>query len=155
MEFLDFQLVMQDHPMMDDESKGLLMAGDVLGALEPSLHRKLPQQVTARGSLTAQVEQTAIFVTDDWVVTICGKRLLQCVSAMLILKGWVERQLEKPTDIRLLGLRQGKGDDLDEAVRRDRRKEKTISIAKWVGGPLLGALVGFFLQWLFCRGVLP
>lgn len=155
MELLELELNVAGRPLMDQIAREQLLAGGVLERLEHSLRAKLPRLVSAHGSLTAQVEQTAVFITDDWVVSIYGKRLLQCVSAMLVLSNEIQNRLGETIDIRLRGLQQDEGDSLVQAVKAERRNGIILGSIKWAGTILISALAGAIVQWLFCQGVVP
>lgn len=148
MKRLEFQLVMQTHTIMNEEAKQQLLSGDQLPSLEHSVQKKFPQAVTARGSLAVRLEQTAIFITDDWVISIYGRNFLRCVSSMLVLTEHIEQQLGEPGRVRLHGLRRGDRDDLDRAVGLDKLKDVSISMVKYGGTLFAGAALGIFLQWL-------
>lgn len=140
---------------MDQTAKSQLLSGDALGTLEHSLRARIPPRAAPQGSLAVRVGETGVFISDDWVVSIHGRRLIQCVSAMLVLLDWIGQQLEATVEVRLSGLQNGKNEQLESAVSRGEKCERWIAMAKWSVTILASVGLGALIQWLVCNGVLP
>ena len=102
-----------------------------------------------------RVEQTGVFISDDWVVSIYGKKAIQCVSAMLVLMELIDRKLGASVEVKLSGLQNGKDEPLESAVRGDERRDSLIGVIKWGTTILVSVGLGALIQWLVCKGVLP
>ena len=120
--------------------------------------RPLPHTVIARllahvvpgaNWLTGQIQGTAVFVADDWVVSIHGEKLIDCVSAMCILVNSISHELDSAVSIELL-TPVGKNDNpLYRQLERESKRTRSLAIVKWGVTIVVSALTGALLQWLF------
>ncbi len=155
METLEFRLRVSGHPILGEEAKGKLLSGGVLGTLDHSLRARIPERAAPLGVLAAQVKHTGVFISDDWVVSIYGRRMIQCVSAMLALSSLIGRQLGESVNVEVSGLQSGRDEPLEESVHRKEGWASFFGVIKWGTTILVSAAVGAFIQWMVCNGVLP
>ena len=109
---------MPGHPTLDPSTKESLMAGEAFSPLPHSLQRRLWGQVVSETWLTAQVQDSAILVAEDWVVSIHGKKLSHNVSAMAVLLNSKGQELNTPVSVDFPTLQNGNGESLHTALRR-------------------------------------
>ena len=156
MEALEVQFRIPGHPALEQATREALMDVEVFRPLPHTvIARLLAHVVPGTNWLTAQIQGAAVFVADDWVVSIHGEKLIDCVSAMCILINSVSRQLDSSISIDLL-TPLGKGDNLlYRQLERESKKARTVAVIKWGLTILISALAGASLQWLFGGDILP
>ncbi len=117
--------------------------------------RLLAQVVPGTNWLPAQIQGAAVFVADDWVVSIHGEKLIDCVSAMCILINSINRELDSSVSIDLL-TPLGKNDNpLYRLLESELRRARAVALIKWGLTIIVIALAGALLQWLFGGDLLP
>ena len=155
MEVLDLRIRVPDHPTLDQSTREALMAGEAFRPLTHSLQRRLLGQVAPGNWLTAQVQNSAVFIAEDWVVSIHGKKLIHGVSAMSVLLNSLGQELETPVSVDLLTHQNGNDEPLYRVLERQSKRGRIIGAIKW-GATIMGsAVVGALLQWLLFGGLLP
>ena len=155
MEVLDLKIRVPGHPTLDPSTKKSLMAGEAFSPLPHSLQMRLIGHIASGNWLTAQVQDSAVLVAEDWVVSIHGKKLSHIVSAMAVLLNSIGRELNAPVAVDLLTLQNGNGEPLHISLRRQFRRDRIVGAIKWGATIIVSALVGAFVQWLFFGGGLP
>ena len=98
MELLDLQLRVPGYPTLDEPTRMELRNLDLFQALP--LHRAaqvwggpIPSEVC----FSAQVQDSAVFVTEGWAVAIRGPRLIDCVvSGMCAIANMLGQEFEGP-----------------------------------------------------------
>ena len=131
------------------------MAGEVFRPLPHGLQSRLRGQPVPAGWIAAQVQDSAVFIADDWVVSIHGKKLIHCVSTMSVLLNSIGRNLSVPVEFDLLTLQNGNDEPLHRLLERQSRRDRAIGAAKWGATIIVSAVVGAVVQWLFSGGLLP
>ena len=159
MEILELKLRVSGHPTLDQSTKEYLMAGEAFRPLPHSSHMRLLGQVAPGSWLTAQVQNSAVFLADDWVVSIHGKNLIHCVSAMSVLLNSIGQELDSPVAVDLLTHQNGSAESLYRLLDRQAKRNHIIGIIKWEATIVVSATVGALLQrlfqWLPFGGLLP
>lgn len=155
MQRLEFKLTVPGIPLMDEGAKKHLLSEDALSPLAHSLRALIAGQAVPEGLFAAQVEQAGVFISDDWVVSVHARRIIQCVSAMAILLSSIGHHVSGSVEVQIL-TSQGKDEEILElSLQRDQRRGRIIGFMKWAGTILASAALGAFVQWLACGRPLP
>ena len=120
-----------------------------------SLQMRLLGQVAPWNWLTAQVQDSAVFIAEDWLVSIHGKKLIDCVSAMSVLLNSIGQELDAPVAVDLLIHQGGDDEPLHRVLERQAKRDRVIGAIKWGATILVSAVVGALFQWLLFGGLLP
>ena len=155
MEILDLTIRVPGHPKLVPSTKESLMAGESFSPLPHSLQIQLLGQITPGNWLTAEVQDAAVLVAEDWVVSIHGKDLSTNVAVMAVLISAISQGLHAPVSVDLLTLQSGNGESLHDSLRRQFQRDRSIGTIKWGATIIASALVGALVQWLFFGGGLP
>ncbi len=131
------------------------MAGEVFRPLPHSLQSRLLGQVAPANWLAAQVQDSAVFIAEDWVVSIHGKKLIHCVSTMSVLLNSIGRNLNVPVEFDLLTPQNGNDEPLHRLLERQSRRDRAIGAVKWGATIIVSAVVGAVVQKLLLGGLLP
>ena len=149
MEVLEVQLRVPGHPALDQTTREALMSVEAFRPLPHSVTaRLLARVVPGTDWLTAQIQGAAVFVADDWVVSIHSERMIDSVSAMCILINSINGQVGSSVSIDLLTPLNKQANPLHRQLERESRRLRTIALAKWGLTIIASALAGAFLQWL-------
>ena len=155
METLDIQLRVPGLPSLDQATRTSLMTGGTLRPLPLTLRRRLLGEAAPQASwLAAQVHESAIFITDDWVVSIHGPKLIHCVSAMCLLINLVGQETNASVTIELLSPESRNENPLYRQLDRESRRTRIIGAIKWTLAVILSAAAGALLAWLL-GGISP
>jgi hypothetical protein len=83
MKILELQFRVQNHPALDAETRSLIVDA---GGFSPIPLSKCTQ--IWRGFIPNQIKMSinvhgaAVFITDEWIASIHGRRLIDCVGAL-------------------------------------------------------------------------
>ena len=126
-----------------------LMTAEGFSLLPPNLQRRVLGQVIPSPSwLVAEVDGSAVLVTNQWVVSIHGDSLAHCVAALVKHRNAVAMNLATTVIGELHTPFVGNTGPLSEVATR-REKEKrfrdNVKMAVWT---LAGAIIGFALTML-------
>ena len=154
MEILDLRIRVLNHPTLDEVTRESLMAGEAFRPLAHSLQMQLLGQVASGNWLTAQVQESAVLITEDWVVSIHGKKLIHSVYAMSVLLNSISRELNAPVSVDLLAPEPRNDEPLHRVLERQPKTARIIGAIKCGATILLSAIAGAVIQWLFFGGVL-
>jgi hypothetical protein len=155
MEVLDLKLRVPNYPTLDQATKESILAGEEFSPLPHSVQLRLLGQLAHGNWLVTQVQDSAVLITEDWVVSIHGKKLVHTVSAMAVLLNSIGRQLNTPVEVDLLTLQNGHDEPLHLLLERQSRKDRVIGAVKWGGVTIIvSALVGALVQWALFGGLL-
>lgn len=156
MERLDLQIRVQGHLTLNSSTRQILMADEAFSPLSHNLRmRFLGQAVIGEDSLAAQIQECAVVITDEWVVSIHGKNLNRCFSAMVVLINAIGQRLEASVTIDLLTRLNGNGESLERSVEIEDRNARIKEVVKITLPAAATLLVGLLLQWLFFGGPAP
>ena len=92
-------------------------------------------------------------ITEDWVVSIRGRKMINCVSAMSVLINSITEKLNSPVAVDLLTYESGNGESLHLLLKRQERKERIVNAIKYVVTIALSAVSGALLQWWLSGGL--
>ena len=130
------------------------MAGEALKPLtHTSIARLSGQVVPGANWLTFQIQESAVFIAGDWVVSIHGEKLIHCVSAMCVLINSINQLLQVSVSIGLLTPLNKNENPLHRLLERESKKARARSAIKWGFTIVASALAGALLQWLFGGGL--
>ncbi len=149
MEILDLHVRVAGHATLDRSAKASLLADEALAPLSNSVRARLAANVNPGGSwLSAQVQGTAVFIAEDWVISIHGAKLLDCVSAMCIVLNVVGQQLDALVSIVLLTPLDKNDNRLYSLLDSENRKARLRRVLLWGLTILIGALSGALISQL-------
>lgn len=131
------------------------MAGEAFSPLPHSWQRRIWGHVVSGTWLTAQVQDSAVFVAEDWVVSIHGKKLSHNLAAMAVLLNSIGQELNAPVSVDFPTLQDGSGESLHNSLRRQFQRDRIVGTIRWGATIVVSALVGALIKWLFFGGGLP
>ena len=148
---LDLRISLPNHESLGESEFQLLMNSCSYSVLAHSEQEKLFGRImTAPDCLAAEVDGCALVITHDGVVSIRGKSLRECVSAMIALINSVGELLEPSAPLRVYDF--GIGLNARHAIRHlidiRSRGDFLVKLAWAVGGAfisLLLSLAAYFL----------
>ena len=98
--------------------------------------------------LSVEIEDVGVFVSPDWVVSIHGRRLYECVVAMSVLMSEIGQKLAVPVAFKLHPqTSRGHDQSLYEVLKQQARRDQIVRWTKWVLTILASASAGALLQW--------
>ena len=103
--------------------------------------------------LSAEIEDVGVFISPDWVVSIHGRRLYECVVAMSVLMSAIGQELEVPVTFKLHPqTSHGHDQSLYEVLQQQTRRDQIVRSTKWGLTILASAAAGALLQWAVFGG---
>ena len=157
MKGISIQLRVHGHPVLDQSTRAALRSEEAFKQLplrraEQVWGGPVPSQVC----FLAVIRGAAIFVTEDWEVSIRSGRLLDCVGAIVTMVTALVQLLGKPVEIALLETDQQAHDNHSNTLYRLLNQERNIrrvgSLGFWVLTLVAGGLLGAAIQWLLLGG---
>ena len=157
MEVLELQLSVQRYGALDQSTRTALMSMEGFRPLPHTMRMDLLNQAAPNNWMTALVQECAIFVADDWVVSIHGEKLIQCVFAMSVLLNSIGQELGATVSIEVLTRLNGDGEPLHRVLERQARNDRVKGYAKTVltllAGGFIGGFISLLLTWVFSGGL--
>lgn len=136
-------------PVLGQTDREILMAVEVFWPLPHTvIARLLTRAVAGPNWLAAEIQDVAVLMSDDWVVSIYGEKLIDCVSAMCVLINSISRELDSAVAIELLTPVRKNDHPLYRQIERESKKSRAIAVVKWGLTIAASAIAGAFLQWL-------
>ena len=153
MESLVVLITVDGHPVLDQNTRALLRNNEAFKALQPDRAEQawggtVPGQVC----FIAQAQETAIFITEDWVTTIRGRRLLDCVGGMCTVINALRQEFGTPVVVELSDTRYSSGNPLYLQLDRERTRRRYRTFGLWLFTIVASGLAGALIQWLFWGG---
>ena len=150
MTVLEIQDSVVGHERLNEDVIRRLMDAEGFSTLPPDLQRRvLGQMIPSPSWLVAEVEGSAVLVTNQWVVSIHGDSLAHCVAALVKYRNAVAITLSTTVTGELHTPFVGNTGPLSEVATRrekERRSESrfrdNVKMACWT---LAGAIAGFVL----------
>lgn len=148
MEVLDLRIRVSGHQTLDHAIRESLLAGEAFKPLTHSVQMRMFAQVLPSNLMTVQIQDSAVLIAEDWVVSIHGKKLIDCVSAMSVLINSISQRLNTPVEVDLLTHENGKGESLHKILDRQAQRERFFRVVIYLATIALSASAGVALQWL-------
>ena len=147
MTVLEVQDTVAGYESLNEEVIQRLMAAGDFGTLPPSLQRRvLGQMITVPSSLVAEVGESVILVTNQWVVSIHGDSLVHCVAALVRYRNAVATELATTVTGELkTPVVENTGPLSEVVIRREnerRLKDNAKEARKLIAGAVVGAVLG-------------
>ena len=157
MEILDLHVRVAGHATLDPSVKESLLADEAFAPLSNSLKARLAGNVNPGVSwLSAQVQETAVFIAEDWVISIHGAKLLNCVSAMCVVINTIGQPLDTLVSIVLLNPLNKDDNRLYSLLNRENKRARLKGVMVWgvtiLASGIVGALIGYLIQISFGEG---
>ncbi len=146
---------MLGHDALDQSTRISLMSREGFRPLPHTMQMDLLNQVAPNNWVTALIQECAVFVADDWVVSIHGAKLIQCFSAMSVLLNSIGEELGDTVSIEVLTRLNGDGEPLHRVLERQTRNDRVKGYAKTGLTLLAGGFISLLLAWAFTGGSLP
>ena len=136
MQRLEFKLTVPGHALLDDNVREFLQSEEAFAPLPHSLRGPVSDHGVPHGLFSVRVEQSRVFISNDWVVSIHARKLIQCVSAMAILLSTIGRRSDGAVEVSFL-------------LPRKARKRPWNAHCKWRNGKraLSGSVDGQVPYW--------
>ena len=153
MERLDLQISVPGYPTLSEPVRVALLAGEELTRMTHDAQQKLLGHAAYGDWLSAEIEDVGVFVSPDWVVSIHGRRLYECVVAMSVLMSAIGRELAVPVAFKLHPqTSRGHDQSLYEVLKQQTRRDQIVRWTKWGLTILASAAAGALLQWTVFGG---
>ncbi len=154
METLVVQFTVPDRQGLDDADRVALLDAEGMSALPPNrAEQAWGGPVPSQASLIAMIQDSAVFVTKDWMVTIRGNKLIDCVAGMCAFLNVLSQQLGTPVGVELSNTHYRSLRPLYRQLDRERTIRQWRSIGIWVVTIVCGAMLGAAISWVI-QGVL-
>ena len=153
METLDLRLQVSGHQLVDSDVRGILNDIQAFAPLSHTAQAKFLKNINiGPDTLVLQIQETAVIIDGQWVVSIHAHKLHQCVSAMVVFLNEIGEAMETRISIDVLDRVNDDGLPLARALERQGRMERLgqyvekgilllfgalISLAISMGGDLL------------------
>lgn len=96
----------------------------------------------------AEVENAVVFITPDWTVLICAKKLINCVSAFSVVLSSIVQELNAPIAITLPRHQNEDDEPLHRVLQREAQMDFARRVVVWVLGITIAGVVGTMFQCL-------
>ena len=148
MEVLELQFRVQGYPTLDQTTRQELLASSDLSALPHGRIRQIwGSSVPNQFGLSVQVQQSAVFLTEDWVASIHGPKLIDCVGTMCGMVSTLDEVLGASVTIELLTAHNDGGNTLYRQLDREKTVGRFRAAGFWVLTLGAGGLAGALAQW--------
>ena len=133
----------------DEETRAAILRAEGMSRLPPNRAEQawggtLPGLIY----LTAKTQDSAVFLTTDWVVTIRSNKLIDCVAGMFTFINVLGQQLGTPVGIELSDTHGRTSRPLYNQLDRERTIRKYMTIGLW-GIPILaGICTSVAIAWM-------
>lgn len=153
MERLDLQISVPGYPTLSKRIRVALLEGEELTRMAHDAQQKLLGHAAYGDWLSAEIEDVGVFISPDWVVSIHGRRLFECVVAMSVLMSAIGQVLETPVAFKLHPqTSSGHDQSLYEVLKQQTRRDQIVRWTKWGLTILASAVAGALLQWAVFGG---
>ena len=149
---MDLRLRVVNHPSLDHEAHRAI-SGSFAPISQRTQEQLLKNINVGSNVLILQVQEAAIVVNSQWVISIHAHKLLQCVSAMAVFLNVMSNELGFSFSIDVFVRVNEDGSPLDVALERRERMERIgdfvqTGVTLLIGGTIgaaIGAGIGFLL----------
>ena len=147
MESVEFRLRVPDQPELDSQTRLALLDEGTLTDMPSDLAQDLLQRADMGIFVFgAMLEDTGVFMTEDWVVRIVGGELIDCVYALCALISLIAELFDTPVSVDLRTLRNKNENPLYRLLARRSLLARLKGWFWWALGILLGAAIGAWIQ---------
>ena len=154
MELLDVQLRVPGYLTLDEPTRAALRNLDLFQTLPLRRAEQVWGGPVPSGvCFSAQVHDSAVFITEGWAFAIRGPNLIDCVVSMCAIANILGQELGCPIGIDLPEQRKGSGNVLYRALDRQRAMRRARAVGLWILTLAAGGLVGALLQWILTGGL--
>ncbi len=152
MESLTVQFIMDKHPALDEHTRVVLRGVEVFKPLPPGrAEQAWGGPVSSQICFSAQTQESAIFITEDWEATIRSRRLIDCVGGMCAVINALIQELGGTITVVLLDVYDSGGNSLYRQLDRERAIRRYGAIGFWFFTALVSAVIGGFAGALIQR----
>ena len=147
METVEFRLRVPAHPELNSQIRLALLDDGTLTEMPSDIAGGLIQRED-RGApyvFKAMLEDTGVFITEDWVVMIVGRSVLDCVSALCVLISLIADLFQTPISVALITLRNKNTNPLYRWLARRSLLARIRSSVWWILGALLSGAIGAWI----------
>ena len=153
METLVIQFTIVGYPALDENARVELRNSEIFKPLPPKQAEQawgspVPNQIC----FSVQAQESAIFITEDWVATIRSRRLIDCVGGMCALINALRQKLDGPIAVELSDIYDSGGNSLYRQLDRERVWRRYRTIGLWFFTVMVSGLAGALIQWIFWGG---
>ena len=103
----------------------------------------------------AQIQNSAVFFTEDWVVTIRSRKLIDCVAGMCGILNAFGQKFGPPVGIELSDTHDRGGSSLYRQLNRERKTRQFKEIGAWVMTILVSGVVGATISYILLEVLNP
>jgi hypothetical protein len=136
-------------PILDQLGRTELRNSEVFGSLPiHRIHQVWRGPVPMQGCFVAQVQNSAVFISEDWIASIHGRRLIDCVSAMCAIVNAIGQEFGAQVEIRLPYHSGAPGNELYRQLDREQVTRRFRAFGLWTFTLVASGLTGAFIQWL-------
>ena len=153
-ETLEFRLRVPVKPDLDSAARLALLDEGTLTDMPSDMAQSLLSR-DDMGTLfvfRVMLQDTGIFITDDWVVRIVGRRILDCVYALCALISLIIVVLDTPVSVDLITLRNKSENALHRLLFRRSLIAKAKGSLGWIMVTLLTAAISGVIGATFFGG---
>ena len=149
MESLVVQLTVPNFPLLNEDAKVALMNTEGLNTLPPKPAEDawggtVPTQVC----FIAQIQDSAVFFTEDWVVTIRSRKLIDCVEGMCGILNAFGQEFGTFIGVELSDTHDRRGRSLYDQLDRERTTRRFKEIGAWVISILASGAAGATISYI-------
>lgn len=154
MESLIVQFSMGSHPALDERTRVVLREAADFKPLPPKrAEQAWGSPVPGQICFIAQIQESAVFISEDWMTTIRSRRLIDCVGGMCAVINALTKELGGPVTVELWDIRDSRGNSLYRQLDRERNTRRCLAIGLWFFALAASAFAGALIQWIFGGGL--
>ena len=154
MESLIVQFSMGGHPALDERTRVVLRNGEDFKPLPPKrAEQAWGGPVSGQICFIAQIQESAVFITEDWMATIRSRRFIDCVGGMCAVINALTKELGGPVTVELWDVRYSGGNSLYGQLDRERNIRRCLAIGLWLLALAASGVAGALIQWIFGGGL--
>ena len=154
MESLIVQFSMGGYPALDERTRVVLRNAEDFKPLPPKrAEQAWGSPVPGQICFIAQIQESAVFITEDWMTTISSRRLIDCVGGMCAVINALTKELGGPVTVELWDIRDSRGNSLYRQLDRERNTRRCLAIGLWFFALAASAFAGALIQWIFGGGL--
>ena len=153
MESLIVRFIMDGHPTLDEHTRVVLREVEIFKPLPPGrAEQAWGGPVSSQICFSAQTQESAIFITEDWVATIRSRRLIDCVGGMCAVINALRQELGGPIAVELSDVYDSGGNSLYRQLDRERAIRRYGAIGFWFFTIVVSGFAGALIQRIFWGG---